>query len=44
MAFHTIQKSSLLKTWGLVWAMDFIVIPPYFGKGKVFSDNSDKLD
>ena len=41
---HTIQKSDLLKTWESqfsVWVIEFTIISTCFGKGKVFSKNSN---
>ena len=45
MASPTIQKSGPLKTWeshlSLVLVSELSIIPTCFGKGKVFSENSN---
>ena len=45
MASPTIQKSGRLKTWeshlSLVLVAELSIIPTCFGKGKVFSENSN---
>ena len=42
---HTIQKSGPLKTWEShipnVWVTELTIMSTRFGKGKVFSKNSD---
>ena len=42
---HTIQKSGPLKTWesrfSNVWIIELAIISTCFGKGKVFSKNSN---
>ena len=42
---HTIQKSGPLKTWesyiSNVWMTELSIISTCFGKGKVFSKNSN---